>query len=100
MKYQISKNIISNIFVAGKYGEFSRQHIHEANLFAMGWPTHISQDPHYFNSYLLLSTGTGGSFPRVKQPRLEAATHLHLVPRLRMCVTIPPLSHMNSWCDT
>jgi len=27
-----------------------------------------------------------------------AVIHLHLVPKLRMCGTIPPLPHTSSWC--
>jgi hypothetical protein len=41
--------------------------------------------------------GTGGSFPGVKQPGREAATHLQRVPRSRKCGFIHPLPHTPSW---
>jgi hypothetical protein len=34
--------------------------------------------------------------PRIKQLEHEVTTHLHLVPRLKMCGAIPPLLHIIS----
>jgi hypothetical protein len=35
----------------------------------------------------------------VKRPGLELTTHLHLVPRLRMCEAMSPLPNTPSWRD-
>jgi len=32
-------------------------------------------------------------------PGIRWTTHIHLVPMLRMCRAIPPLSNISSWCD-
>jgi hypothetical protein len=29
---------------------------------------------------------------------MKLTTHLHVVPRLRMCVATPPIPHIGSWC--
>jgi hypothetical protein len=34
-----------------------------------------------------------------KQVGVKLTTHLNLMPRLKMCVAIPPLPHMSAWHD-
>jgi len=57
-----------------------------------------SNRPNGWDHLVSYTIKSAGCFPGGKTARMWSCLHLHLMPRLEVRGTIPPLPHMPSWC--